>query len=337
MKSLWFKLALALAAPISVLAARPSASPPGYARALLGAPPPPFAVQKADAVARLKTVIEAEAKGAATLEEQIGKLISESRDVRLQGVRSVDGKTERIMDSVDEALRKRDERVAKRQAYERILFEVDSKWNAPPLKDFLERELLELAITEATDQTPRAKFWKFYTNASVALRELAEPRENAIDFVVSYANFASISHPRPASSFIRERNYSNGAQTMAARPMAPDKAGDAAEKRLRELGLLRPPAETRSARGLRSSEMSVRYAPTAAEKERAHEGSSSGSTSPIPASRNLDGEPGAGPTAKHAAASAATIPTGSTEKSSPRVAAPASQGGGTPADPSMIH
>jgi hypothetical protein len=206
--------------------------------------------QKAEAIARLRAATDAESRAIAEIDRLLEARMAETGSVRLQGnapkgssnARAGKRQLERLFGAIDELQRRREERAARRQVFEQILFHVDAKWTGTKLREFLEREALEMAATEATDPAARPGFWRFYASLSVALREVAEPREPPIDFIIGYVAFSSVLRPQPPSAYLDRRSYANGAQSMEARPMNREKAGDEADKRLRQLGLLQPGA-----------------------------------------------------------------------------------------------
>lgn len=212
----------------------------------------PFSQTKLQALTKLQTLSANETKALLELDQQIKRRIVETRELKLAHDDSaLTNRDRRKLNNfgatVEAILRERDERQARRTVYEQILFQIDSKWSGGALRDFLQGQLLEASITDASESSnsqPTRKLWKLYAHLSVALREAADPREDPIDFIAGYLAYSSALNPVSPALFLEDRSYSNGAENSTARRMTLEKAGDEADKRLREIGLL-PPAPKR--------------------------------------------------------------------------------------------
>ena len=240
----------------------------GFVLSAANAAPPvrqaPFSQTKLEALAKLQTLAANETKALLELDQQIKRRIVETRELKLAHEDSALTARDRhklnsFGATVEAILHERDERQARRSVYEQILFQVDSKWTGGTLREFLQGQMLEAAITDASEsgssQSTR-KLWKLYAHLSVALREAADPREDPIDFIAGYIVYSSALNPKSPALFLEDRSYSNGSENSAARRMTLEKAGDEADKRLREIGIL-PPLPKRK-RAPRVAEISER-------------------------------------------------------------------------------
>jgi len=116
---------------------------------------------------------------------------------------------------------------------DRIIFQVDSKFSpGSNLKAFMEQQLLDMAYTEFLGN---GVTWRFCIYLSVAIRELYNPHEDLVGFVEGYINFSTIETPRTPFEFVREGNYSNGAEVMSANPLPQDQVGEAWEAQVEKL------------------------------------------------------------------------------------------------------
>jgi hypothetical protein len=94
------------------------------------------------------------------------------------------------------------------------------------LRTFTERKLLELALQMTQGPREEVSLAVFCAFASVAIRELSEPSDDILPFLRSYAEFSTLTTPKPPSAFAEQRNYSNGVQSEKANPKSRDEAGD---------------------------------------------------------------------------------------------------------------
>lgn len=95
---------------------------------------------------------------------------------------------------------------AQRQIIDQLTFAVDTKWSGSDLKNFLEITLLELAITDLSDPGQGA-WWRFLIQASVSLRENAEPEADPIRFLEGYMSESTVLEPRSALDVMKRGNY----------------------------------------------------------------------------------------------------------------------------------
>ena len=95
---------------------------------------------------------------------------------------------------------------AQRQIIDQLVFAVDTKWSGTDLKAFLETTLLELSMTDLSDPGQGA-WWRFLLQASVSLRESAEPGADPIRYLEGYMAESSVLEPRSALEIMKNKNY----------------------------------------------------------------------------------------------------------------------------------
>lgn len=95
---------------------------------------------------------------------------------------------------------------AQRQIIDQLVFAVDTKWSGTDLKAFLETTLLELSVTDLSEPGQGA-WWRFLLQASVSLRESAEPGADPIRYLEGYMAESSVLEPRSALEIMKNKNY----------------------------------------------------------------------------------------------------------------------------------
>lgn len=95
---------------------------------------------------------------------------------------------------------------ARRRIVDQIIFAIDTKWSGSNLKGFIETQLFELAVNDLSD-AGQGGWWKFLIQASVSLRETAEPGADPIRFLEYYMNESGVLEPKSAYEIMKLRNY----------------------------------------------------------------------------------------------------------------------------------
>ncbi len=116
--------------------------------------------------------------------------------------REIETPLERLQELDDERL----ELKAQRQILDQLIFRIDSKWNGNNLKAFLETSLLEMAQTDLADPG-QGTWWRFMIQASLALREAAEPGADPIRFLEAYMSDSTVLTPKSVLDLLRSQNY----------------------------------------------------------------------------------------------------------------------------------
>ena len=176
------------------------------------------------------------------IDERIKKQLGESTGVSMKDrdLKDTSRKLHVMSDNLLKLVKSRAEYNARREFLDRLISIVDTKWSGQALRDFLSGQLLDMALTEFTAPSTDGKEGLFLVYLSIAVRELAEPKENLIGFVEDYMNFASILDAKTPTEFLGNRSYTNGVLSYTAKSVDRAKLGEMVEKQLSELGVESP-------------------------------------------------------------------------------------------------
>lgn len=244
---------------------------------------------KREVITRLKTLQERQSSEVTALDQTIHKILDQSKDLDVDddNLLHVAQRTDRMAKQIDKLTRERNEKNARREVLDRIIFAVDTKWAAgQPLKGFLEKAFLEMASKDLSDGRD-ARLWKAFTYLSICVREVPEPREDILDVVEGYLNFSGVLNPRTPAEFLASRSYTNGAESVAAQPVPRERVGDGAVPAAPKLNapVIQPVIEMRSA----LPEQTAVEAPTSGEPIRVDDTVSSVTTGMSPMSKPAAG------------------------------------------------
>ncbi len=95
---------------------------------------------------------------------------------------------------------------ARRRIVDQIIFAIDTKWAGTDLKGFIGTQLLDLAMNDLSEPG-QGGWWKFLIQASISLRETAEPGADPIRFLEYYMTESSVLEPKSAFEIMKLRNY----------------------------------------------------------------------------------------------------------------------------------
>ncbi len=95
---------------------------------------------------------------------------------------------------------------SQRQIVDQLIFAVDTKWSGTDIKGFLEMTLMELSTTDLNEPGQGA-WWRFLIQASISLREIAEPGADPIRYLEGYMSESSVLEPRSALDLMKNKNY----------------------------------------------------------------------------------------------------------------------------------
>jgi hypothetical protein len=185
--------------------------------------------QKRDVIARLKALQDRQSSDVQTLDQNITKILEASKELEVDddNLIHVAQRTDRMAKQIDLLTRERNEKNARREVLDRMIFTIDTKWNSQPLRPFLEKAFLEMASKDLSDGRD-ARLWKAFTYLSICVREVPEPREDILDVIEGYLNFSGVLTPKTPAEFLSSRSYTNGSESVAARSMPRDRIGDPA-------------------------------------------------------------------------------------------------------------
>ncbi len=95
---------------------------------------------------------------------------------------------------------------ARRRIVDQIIFAIDTKWSGTDLKGFIGTQLLDLAMNDLSEPG-QGGWWKFLIQASISLRETAEPGADPIRFLEYYMTESGVLEPKSAFEIMKMRNY----------------------------------------------------------------------------------------------------------------------------------
>lgn len=153
-----------------------------------------------------------------------------------------EAKLQQILNNTKILIQKRSELVAKQKFIDQLIFQIDSKWNQQNLRSFLENSFLEMALNESLGSDPDLQYNQFLIYSSISVREIPEPSEDLISFILAYTNYSSVSSPKSPLGFAAERSYSNGLKSTNARPTKLENLNNLIESRLKIIKDLKKPS-----------------------------------------------------------------------------------------------
>ncbi len=190
--------------------------------------PASSAPTKKETLAKLKILQDKQIAESTELENAIRKQLNETiklsvgnDDLKVAGRR-----TNIVTKKIDELNKRRNELNARREIVDRLIFQVDSKWDGKtPLKDFLQTVFIEMASTDLSDGRDN-RLWKEFTFLSMVMREVPEKNEDVIALFEGYLNYSSVLDPKTPADFMASRNYTNGLESAQARANERSSIGD---------------------------------------------------------------------------------------------------------------
>ncbi len=128
----------------------------------------------------------------------------------------------------------RQELVLRQNLYDHLILATDIHYQGQTdLHQFFTSVLQKLAQREAT--RGESGLWRIYLLTSQAIESFTEPREDVLEFMESYWDFSTLSHPKPPQKFVASREYTNGRSFETASGVPRDKVGALVDSRLRRI------------------------------------------------------------------------------------------------------
>ena len=193
---------------------------------------PKAAVTKVDLLTTLKAIQTRQSGQLEELDDGVKKRLVESTKVTLESadLKLADRRITKLGGQVDDLVRRRAEFTVRRDLLSNLIFAFDTKWSGQPVAQFLEHTFLDMAMTDITDSKGEGKLWKFLIYASIMVREIPDPREDALLVFENYLNFANVMDPKTPALFLANRSYTSGNLSYSAKPVSRDRVGDFIEK-----------------------------------------------------------------------------------------------------------
>jgi hypothetical protein len=183
---------------------------------------------KKDVLAKLKTLQDKQLADSTELEAAIRKQLNETFKFEIAGddLAIAGRRTNLVTKKIDELNKRRTELNARREIVDRIIFQVDSKWDGKsPLKDFFATTFLEMASNDLSDGRDN-RLWKEFTFLSMTMREVPEKNEDVVSLFEGYLNFSNVLDPKTPAEYLASRNYTDGLESAQARVSDRSSLGD---------------------------------------------------------------------------------------------------------------
>lgn len=264
------------------------------AAALPAAPSP----NKQDIINRLKDIQTRQSSELQSLDDGIKKRVAETTTVSLKSseAKLMDRRIIRISGQIDDLAQRRAEYAARRDFLSNLIFVVDTKWTGQPLNTFLEHTFLDMAMTDIADSRSHSRLWKFYVYSSIAVREIPEPREDVLNVLESYINFANVLDPKTPALFLENRSYTNGSLSYSAKTIPREHVGDNVDKKLKELSQIPvDPSQPKAPPAKAPADIELRLPPLAGSPAADDAGTVSGTTGAVDPANASDEQPKAKP------------------------------------------
>jgi hypothetical protein len=182
---------------------------------------------KKDVLSRLKILQDRQITESTELENAIRKQLNDTMALATDGddFTVASRRTSLVTKKIEELNKRRSELNARREIVDRLIFQIDSKWDSKSkLQDFLKQTFIEMAATDLADGRDN-RLWKEFTYLSMVMGEV-EQNEDALSLFQGYLTYASVLDPKTPADYLASRNYTNGAESQAARGTSRDVLGD---------------------------------------------------------------------------------------------------------------
>lgn len=158
--------------------------------------------------------------------ENISKLKELDKRIETRLEKSFDEK------DIDALAKQRQDRMLRQDLFDRLIFQVDTRFVSGDMRQFLSERLGEMAKLDLLSRDGGQKLWKQMTYLSQALRDLPERDVNLAGFIESYLKASSFERPIKAEDYLKLRQYTNGREAVAAASVSLEEANQIAEKRI---------------------------------------------------------------------------------------------------------
>jgi hypothetical protein len=140
------------------------------------------------------------------------------------------------MIAVEALAQTRQEMIWRQELYDRLILQVDTRFRTgQDLRLFLSDRLTQMAHVDLTNTATGQHLWKQFTRLSQALRDLTERDENIIGFISGYIKISPFQNPLKSDDYLKNRNYTNGRESLAAHPVAKESVSENVSERVNEI------------------------------------------------------------------------------------------------------
>lgn len=196
-----------------------------------------YALDRREALSQVLALKTENTRRLGEVDEKIRGLLNSQRiqEFKDSGTAPVASRVYKALEEEMETLiQQRRERLLRQEFLDRLVFQIDSKFQGGEIREFLQQTLLEMSLTEASSGATETSLWRFLTYLSLAIKSLPERGENLISFIEGYMDFSTISRPVRPDQFVSLRHYTNGTRSQAAQPIDKSEVGDAVESKLEQ-------------------------------------------------------------------------------------------------------
>jgi hypothetical protein len=117
----------------------------------------------------------------------------------------------RVKEVVESSQLSREESRLRNEFWDRLIYEVNTRYKNQPAFEFLSSTLTDMAVTraqlEASKLGNERDYWFFLVNLAVAVKTKAEKIEDIVKFIESYLQYSTITSPKSVSGFRADDGY----------------------------------------------------------------------------------------------------------------------------------
>lgn len=124
--------------------------------------------------------------------------------------------------------------LARQEFWDRIIFQIDTKFSGGDLRQFLQTRLIEMAKIEAAS-SETSNLWKFFRYTSDVIKTLPERKDDVIAVLEGYVRSTSPINPDQPEKYMHSQNYTNGTDSEPAKTVDRSDVGSLAEERMKKL------------------------------------------------------------------------------------------------------
>lgn len=154
------------------------------------------------------------------IEKRRHEIISESNPG------SLDQDVSLLKDTLSEHLKRQD-------FWDRLIFEIDTRFAGGDIREFLRSRLTEMAIVESSS-ADTTNLMKLFRYTSDVIKGSAERREDTLALVNGYVRSTNPTNPDEPQNYLSRQDYSNGVLGESARTMSKEDAAELADRRVNE-------------------------------------------------------------------------------------------------------
>src|SRR5262249_20870069 len=149
-------------------------------------------------------------------EKAISKKLDETRNTRILG---------NLHNDIEKLRADKKELLLRQDFLDRMIFQVDTKYDGAHPKEFLEGALRNMAEVEIAS-TNTTTIWVFLDNLRRLISKVPDKQDRVLALVEGYMKQTSIEKPIHPDDFLSNIAYSNGSEAEGAKPMNRELVGE---------------------------------------------------------------------------------------------------------------